>query len=76
MSHIIWVFKIYCKTCFKRPLKRKTKIGFQDIQSLNSVEYSAVLLTYIKLTYDFKTFVMSIFEWPLKTDFSKILYIL
>ena len=72
MSHIMWVFKTYCKTCLKQPLKRKTKIGFQDIQSLISVEHSAVLLTCIKLPYGFKTFVMSIFEWPLKTDFSKI----
>ena len=31
------------------------------------MEHSAVLLTCIKLRYDFKTFVLSIFEWPLKT---------
>ena len=33
-------------------------------------EHSAILLTFIKLTFVFKTFVLSIFEWPLKTGFT------
>ena len=31
---------------------------------------SAILLTFIKLPFVFKTFVLSIFEWPLKTGFT------
>ena len=33
-------------------------------------ERSAVLLTCIKLPHGFKTFILSIFEWPLKTGFT------
>ena len=40
--------------------ERRPKIGFQG-------EHSAILLTCIKLPFVFKTFVLSIFEWPLKT---------
>ena len=67
----------YRKTCHKRPLKKKTKIVFQDQLLLNAdqkycrmlpLEHSAILLTFIKLTNVFKTFVLSIFEWRLKTD--------
>ena len=32
-------------------------------------EHSAILLTFIKLPFVFKIFVLSIFEWPLKTGF-------
>ena len=35
-----------------------------------SREHSAILLTCIKLPFAFKTFVLSIFEWPLKTGFT------
>ena len=31
------------------------------------VKHSAILSTFIKLPFDFKTIVLSIFEWPLKT---------
>ena len=62
--------------------KRRPKIGFQDRLSLNAGqkhcrmlqwEHSAILLTFSKLPFVFKTFVLSIFEWPLKTGllFSK-----
>ena len=69
----------YSKTCLKRPLKKKTKIGFQDRLSLNAgqkycrmlpLEHSAILLTFIKLPFAFKIFVLSIFEWLLKTGFT------
>ena len=62
----------YCKTCLKRPLKKKTKIGFQDQLSLNAGqkycrmfqgEHSAILLTFIKLPFVIKIFVLFIFEW-------------
>ena len=33
-------------------------------------DYSAILLTFIKLPFAIKTFVLSIFEWPLKTGFT------
>ena len=70
---------IYSKTCLKRPLKKKTKIAFQDRLSLNAgpkycrmliVEHSAILSTFIKLPFVIKIFVFSIFEWPLKTGFT------
>ena len=53
--------------------KRRPKIGFQDQLSLNAGqkycrmlqgEHSAILSTFIKI------FVLSIFEWPLKTGFT------
>ena len=71
----------YSKTCPKRPLKMKTKIGFQDQLSLNAGqkycrmlqrEHSAILSTYIKLPFVIKIFVLSIFEWPLKTSLTVI----
>ena len=73
-----WDNGIYSKTCLKRPLKRTTKNGFRDRSSLNAGqkycrmlqrERSAMLLTCIKLPVAIKTFVLSIFEWPLKTGF-------
>ena len=67
---------MYSKACLKRPLKRP-KIGFQDQLLLNAGqkycrsklqgEHSEILSTLIKLPFVFKTFVLSIFEWPLKT---------
>ena len=33
-------------------------------------EHSAILSTFIKLPFIFKAFVLSIFEWPLKTGFT------
>ena len=77
---------IYSKTCLKRPLKKKTKISFQDQFSLNAgqkycrmlprmlLEHSAILSTFIKLPFVNKIFVLSIFEGPLKTGFTVILY--
>ena len=81
----------YSKTCLKWPLKKKTKIGFQDRLSLNAGqkvlqnaplnagqkycrmlqgEHSAIVLTFIKVPFVIKTFVLSIFEWPFKTGFT------
>ena len=59
--------------------KRTQKIGFKDRLSLNAGqkycrmlqgEHSAILLTFIKLPLSIKTFVLYIFEWPLKTGFT------
>ena len=58
--------------------KRRPKIVFQDRLSLNECrkycrmlqwEHSAILVTFIKLSFVIKIFVLSIFEWPLKTGF-------
>ena len=65
----------YSKTCLKRSLKR-TKNCFQLRLSLNAGqkycrmlqwEHSAILLTFIKLPFSIKTFVLSIFKWPHKS---------
>ena len=34
------------------------------------LEHSAILLTFIQLPFVMKVFVLSIFEWPLKTCFT------
>ena len=69
----------YSKTCLKRPLKKKTKIGFQDRLSFNAdKKYCRTLqesiLQYfgpsLSLPFVIKIFVLSIFEWPLKAGFS------
>ena len=69
----------YNKTCLKQPLKRGPKFGFQDRLLLTAgqkycsmlpLEHSAILSTCIKRTSVFKTFVLFIFEWPLKTGFT------
>ena len=70
-------FCFYSKTCPKRPLKKNNKIGFQYRLSLNAgkkccrmlpSEHSAILSTFIIAPFSIKTFVLSIFMWPLKTD--------
>ena len=59
--------------------KRRPKLGFQDRLSLNAGqkncrmlqgEHSAILLTFIKLPFVIIIFVLSIFEWQLKTGFT------
>ena len=69
----------YSKTCLKRPFKKKTKIVFQDRLSLKAgqkycrmlpLEYSAILSTFIKRPFVINFFVLSIFEWTLKTGFT------
>ena len=62
----------YSKTC----LKNYIQIGFQDRLSLNAYQkycrmlrnHSARLSAFIKLSFVFKTFVLSIFERLLKTS--------
>ena len=70
---------IYSKTCVKRPLSKRQKIGFQNQLSLNAGqkycrmlqgEHSAILSTSIKLPFVIKIFVLSIFEWPFYTGFT------
>ena len=66
----------YSKTGLKQSLERIPKIGFLDQLLLTASQkycrmlHSAILLTCIKPTSVFKTFVLSIFEWPFKTGFT------
>ena len=60
------------------PPSKKTRIGFQDQLSLNAGQnhyrmHSAILSTFIKLPSVIKIFVLSIFEWSLKTGFTVVL---
>ena len=70
---------IYRKTLYtEKPVSSrhsKPKIGFQYRLWLNAGQkycrmHSAILLTFIKLPFVFKTFVLTMFEWPLKTGFT------
>ena len=62
------------KTCLKWQLKKKTKIGFQDQLLLNALlEHSAILSTFIKVPFVFKTFVLSFF---LSGPFRQVLLVL
>ena len=40
------------------------------------VEHSAILLTFIKLPFVIKTFVLSIFDWPFYTGFTVLLILI
>ena len=69
----------YSKTYVKWPLSKRPKIGFQNQLLLNAGqkycrmlqgEHSAILLTFIKLPFAIKIFVLSIFEWPFYTGFT------
>ena len=62
-------------------LKRKQN-GFQYQLSLNAGqkycrmlqgEHSAILSTFIKLPFSIKTFVLSVFKWPLNTGYTVII---
>ena len=57
---IINTISVYSKTCVKRPLSKRTQIGFQDQLSLNAGqkycrmlqgEHSVILSTFIKLPF-------------------------
>ena len=38
-------------------------------------EHSVILLTFTKLLFVIKIFILSIFEWPLKTDFTVLIFL-
>ena len=82
---MIWVCHVclgflagnYSKTCLKQPLKKDQKLFFKTALSLNACQkycrkHSAVLSTFIKLPFVFKTFVLS----PLKPGFTVVFEIL
>ena len=61
---------------------KNTKNGFQDQLLLNAGqnycrmlqgEHSTIFLTFIKLPFVIKNFVLSIFEWPFYTGFTILL---
>ena len=67
------------KPAFRGYSKRTPKVIFNTNYGLNAGqkkcrmlqgEHSAILSTFIKLPYTIKTFVLSIFKWPLKTGFT------
>ena len=69
----------YSKTCVKRPLSKRPKIGFQDQLLLNAGQkycrmlqgkHSAILLIFNKLPFVIEIFVLSIFEWSFYTGFT------
>ena len=73
---------LYSKPVLSHHSKKKTKIGFQDRLSLNAGqkycrmlqgEHSAILSTFIKLPFVINIFVLSSFEWPLKTGFTAVI---
>ena len=76
---VCWTFsEMYSKTCVKRPLSKRPKIGLQHQLSLNagkkycrmlqvkSISHSAILSTF-KLSIVTKIFVLSIYECPFYT---------
>ena len=65
----------------KRPLSKRPKSGFKDQLFLNAgqkycrilqEEHSSILLTFIKLSFVIKIFVLSIFEWLFYTGFTSL----
>ena len=59
------------KLVFKTDYRLSLNAGQKYCRMLQG-EHSAILLTFIKckLPFAIKTFVLSIFEWPLKTGFT------
>ena len=49
--------------------KKDKTLVFKTYYHLMQVKSIAILSTFIKLPFVFKTFTLSIFEWPLKTGF-------
>ena len=68
-----WHKSQYSKTCLKRPLLNRPKFVFKTkfrlMQVKSIAEHSAIFSTCIKLPFVIKIFVLSIFEWKLKTCF-------
>ena len=81
LNTILMIIPNAVKPVLSGKSKRKPKIIFQDRLSLNAGqkyfrmllwEQTAILSTFIKLPFANKTFVLSIFEWPLKTGFKAL----
>ena len=63
---------LYSKTCVKCHSQKDQILVFKSNYCLMQVqgEHSAIFLTFIKLPFVIKIFVLSIFEWPFYTDFT------
>ena len=69
---------IYSKTCLKRPLKKKTKMGFKTDFCLMQVKSIAEcspwsILQYFRPSLSYLLsirFLFCLLEWPLKTGFT------
>ena len=48
----------------------KTSYCLMQVKNIAEGEHSAILLTFIKLPFVIKIFVLSIFEWPFYTGFT------
>ena len=72
LGHILYMYsKLVLSGHSKRRPKLVFKIDYRLMQFKGiEVEHSAILLTFIKLPFVIKIFVLSIFEWPLKTGFT------
>ena len=78
ISHAVQML-MNSKSCVNGPLSKRPKFGFQDRLSRNAGQnycrmlqsgHSAILLTFIKLSFVNKIFVLSIFEWQFYTGFT------
>ena len=81
-TRLVWLWSwksdtLYSKTCVKRPLSKSPKFGgcktnyhLMQVKSITEGKHSAILSTFIKLPFVIKTFVLSIFEWPLYKGFT------
>ena len=71
---------LYSKTCLKRPLKKEDQLSLnvgQKYCRMLQGEHSAILLIFIKLLpFVIKIFVLSFFEWLLKTCFTVLTNVL
>ena len=67
--------RLNSKTCLKETPKEDQKLVFKTdycLMQVKSIADSAILLTFIRLQFVIKIFVLSIFEQPLKTGFTVI----
>ena len=62
-----WKIPKYSKTCLERPLKKKTK------QLVFKTDYRLMRVKSIA-GWSKRAFVLSIFEWPLKTGFTVLCF--
>ena len=79
LVHILWAVDEYTvKPVLSNHFQKDRKLVFKTNYCLLQVksiaecckEHSAILLTFIKLPFLIKIFVLSIFEWPLMTGFT------
>ena len=57
--------------CFSKPIIASCR---PKVLQNALLEHSAIPLTFIKLPFAIKTFVLSIFKWPLKTGFTVVTF--